>query len=36
VRRVLALMAEEVDLAMALCGCRSVAEIGRDLVVVPR
>src|SRR5204863_2630301 len=36
VRRVLELMAAEINLAMALCGCRSVAEIGRDLVVVPR
>jgi 4-hydroxymandelate oxidase len=34
VRRVLELMAEEIDLAMALCGCRTVAEIRRDLVVL--
>jgi 4-hydroxymandelate oxidase len=32
VGRVLALLRAELDTAMALCGCRSVAEITRDLV----
>lgn len=31
-RRVLGLLHDEIDLAMALCGCPSVGEIGRDLV----
>jgi len=30
--RVLELMADEIDLAMALCGCRDLGEITRDLV----
>ena len=30
--RVLELLSEELDLAMALCGCRTVDEIGRDLI----
>ena len=32
--RVLELLKAEFDLAMALCGARTVGEIGRDLVVV--
>lgn len=32
VRRVLALLAAELDLALALCGCRSPSEATRDLV----
>lgn len=32
VARVLALLREELDLAMALCGCRSVAELTKDLI----
>jgi 4-hydroxymandelate oxidase len=32
VRQVLDLLRAEFDLAMALCGCRTVAEIGRDLI----
>jgi (S)-2-hydroxy-acid oxidase len=32
VRHVLELLRSEFDLAMALCGCRSVAEITRDLI----
>jgi 4-hydroxymandelate oxidase len=32
VRHVLELLRAELDLAMALCGCRTVAEIGRELV----
>jgi 4-hydroxymandelate oxidase len=32
VRHVLELLRDELDLAMALCGCRTVAEIGRDLI----
>jgi 4-hydroxymandelate oxidase len=32
VRRVLEMLREEVSLAMALCGCRTVAEIDRSLV----
>lgn len=32
VARVLALLREELDLAMALCGCRSVGEVTKDLV----
>ena len=35
VRRVLELLRDETDLAMALCGCRSVAEVTRDLVAPP-
>jgi 4-hydroxymandelate oxidase len=31
-RRVLDLLRAEFDLAMALCGCRTVADIGRDLI----
>jgi 4-hydroxymandelate oxidase len=31
--RVLKLMADEIDLAMALCGARTLAEVSRDLVV---
>jgi isopentenyl diphosphate isomerase/L-lactate dehydrogenase-like FMN-dependent dehydrogenase len=30
---VLELLRAEVDLAMALCGCRTVGDISRDLVV---
>jgi 4-hydroxymandelate oxidase len=33
-RRVLDLLRDEVDLAMALCGCPTVGDISRDLVVV--
>lgn len=33
VRRVLDLLRSEIDLAMALCGCPTVADISRDLVV---
>jgi 4-hydroxymandelate oxidase len=36
VRRVLSLLASEVDLALALCGCRSPAEVKRDLVALPQ
>lgn len=32
VARVLALLRDELDLAMALCGCRTIDDIGRDLV----
>lgn len=32
VASVLKLLADELDLAMALCGCRSLAEIGEDLI----
>jgi 4-hydroxymandelate oxidase len=32
VRYVLELLRDELDLAMALCGCRTVAGIGRDLI----
>ena len=32
VLRVLELLCEELDLAMALCGSRSIAEIGKDLI----
>jgi len=32
VARVLAMLRNELELAMALCGCRSVAEISRDVV----
>ncbi len=32
VSRVLAMLRNELELAMALCGCRSVAEISRELV----
>jgi 4-hydroxymandelate oxidase len=32
-KRAIDLLAAELDLAMALCGCRSLAEIRRDLVV---
>ena len=32
-RQVLEILRDELDLSMALCGCRSVAEITRDLVV---
>jgi 4-hydroxymandelate oxidase len=31
-RRVLELLASEIDLAMALCGCSEVGDIGRDLL----
>jgi isopentenyl diphosphate isomerase/L-lactate dehydrogenase-like FMN-dependent dehydrogenase len=34
VQRVLEILRDEFDLAMALCGCRSVAEIDAGLVVV--
>jgi 4-hydroxymandelate oxidase len=34
--RVLAILRDELDLAMALCGCRRVADIGRDLVQLER
>jgi 4-hydroxymandelate oxidase len=33
-RRVLGLLRDEVDLAMALCGCPTVGDISRDLVVL--
>jgi isopentenyl diphosphate isomerase/L-lactate dehydrogenase-like FMN-dependent dehydrogenase len=33
VRRMLALLRDEVDLAMALCGCRSLDEVTPDLVM---
>jgi 4-hydroxymandelate oxidase len=33
VERALSLLARELDLALALCGCRSPAEVTRDLVV---
>jgi (S)-2-hydroxy-acid oxidase len=32
VRHVLELLRSEFDLAMALCGCRTVADITRDLI----
>lgn len=32
-RRVLEILRDEVDLAMALCGCRRLSELGPDLVV---
>jgi 4-hydroxymandelate oxidase len=32
-RRVLELLRSEVDLAMALCGCPTIGDISRDLVV---
>ena len=32
VRQVLEMLREELDQAMALCGARSVSEIGRDLL----
>lgn len=35
VTRVLAMLRNELELAMALCGCRSVSEIGRDVVRGP-
>ena len=35
VTRVLAMLRDELELAMALCGCRSVAEISRDVVRGP-
>ena len=36
VSRVLAMLRNELELAMALCGCRSVAEIDRRVVGEPR
>lgn len=35
VAAVLELLREEIDRALALCGCRSVAEVGRDLLWPP-
>lgn len=36
VERVLTLLRDEFDVAMALCGCRSIAEITPDLVAYPK
>jgi len=35
VAAVLALLRQEIDRALALCGCCSVAEVGRDLLWLP-
>ncbi len=32
VTRVMEMLRDELDLAMALCGCRSIGELGADLI----